>query len=456
MTTMDNQTNLTTKGRGLLRKRWPHKAACCFFAVLLFYNFIVILRCNFPSIGVNYTHYAIDYTVGFCTRLLPGAVYNLFVPSPSAVTANIYVYLLTLLLFAAVSLLLERVLLSLPADRQPLMLLLFLFYLTGPATFSLYAHAFGLLDLHWLILMVPFFLLLRSKWGLFLLPAFPLLLLLTSFGAIVSWIPFTVLLILYELTLQTDQKDRRRLTAVFLAALLTAGGSFLYFAANEKKNLVYTVDEFNQYMHERGCDIVAYYDDSFYDAFETAVDFYVSLHGTSGSPYASHLNGYIDQKEFFPEMPDGPLKRMINEFGNRFARHWELYKMYDYGQLKKSLALFGGLFLVMLPPFVLLYSVLVKKYRAAKGKKPDRFLYFCCLAFFPLLLFAVPVVSTDTTRWIMHAFMILFTFVIYMVYREKEAVTEVLRERLAKIPRFAILFYYAIYAFTFVTPYTYY
>ena len=442
--------------RNPLKKRRSHRPALCFFLGLLIYNFVVVLRCSLPAIGVNYTHYAVDYSVGFCTRLLPGAVYNLFVPKPTEATANGYVWLLTLLLFAAVSLLLEHVLLSLPKERRPFFWLLLLFYLTGPATFSLYTHAFGLLDLHWLILMVVFFLLLQKKWGQLLLPVFPLLLLLTSFGAIVSWIPFSVLLILYQLTLQTEKKDRQRLTAVFLAALFVAGGSFLYFAANDKKNLVYDVDGFNQFMHERGCDIVAYYDDSFYDAFETAVDFYVEQHGTADSPYSGHLNGYIDQKEFFPEMADGPVKRFANEIGNRLARHWELYKMNDYVQLKKSVSLFCGMFVVVLPPLAVLYNVLVKKFRSARGKKPDRFLYFCLLAFFPVLLFIVPVVSTDTTRWIMHAFMMLFTLVIYMICREREAVLEPLRRMLVKIPRVALASYWGVYAFTFITPYVYY
>ena len=435
-----------------LENRHAHNPALCFFALLLAYNFVVILRCAPPAITINYTHYAVDFSFGFCSRLLPGAVYNLFVSKPTETTANIYMYILMLLFLAAVSLLLERLLLSLPEKERPLCLLLLAFYLTGPATFSPHIWALGLLDFHWLVLMVPFFLLMQHKWGRLLLPLFPFLLILTSFGAAICWVPFCGLLILYEFTLATNKKTRRQLAAVFFAAVLTAAGTTLYFATNETKNLKYTLEEFNEILDSRGVKVMNYYDATFYGDMAAAERFYIEKHGEKNNPFSS---GVVDKDTFYNDPNATGMQKIINTLRTRLAQHWFIYSDQNYIQLKKTLLFFGLLLTVLLPPACVFYSVLRAKWKAARGDGARRFLYFCLQAFFPLLVLVSLIISIDSTRWLMHAFMMLFTFLLYAVFREGEAALAPLRQTLRRIPRFALFLYYGIYCFTFVSPYVY-
>ena len=435
-----------------LRGRQTHKTAVCIFTVLLFYNFVVILRCMPPEVSINYTHYAVDFSFGWCSRLLPGAVYNLFVPEPSEVTANVYVYLLMLLFLAAVSLLLERLLYSLSDQDRPMCYVLLAFYLTGPATFSPYFFAFGMLDFHWLVLMVPFFVLLQKRWGRWLVWLFPALLMFVSFGAALTWAPLCGLLILYELALAKEKKTRRQLTVVFFAAVILAAGIFLYITGFETKTLTYSLDEFNEILDERGVKIMNYYDGTFYGDMAAAEKFYVEKYGEKNNPFSS---GVVSASEYYFNPDTGLAEGFLNALRTRLAQHWFIYSDKNFIQLKKTALFLGFLMTVLLPPFVVLYrSVLVRWQRAGKDLL-KRFLYVCLLIFFPAVILLSVIVSIDSTRWVMHTFMMLFTFVLYQIYREKEAVLPLLRASLRKIPRFAVFIYYGIYCFTFVSPYVY-
>ena len=440
----------------LLSKKVPHKPALLFFFFLLAYNFIIMLRCVPPSIGVYYVYYVLNFSFGFCTRLLPGTVYNLFVSEPSPQSATAYMYILMILFLAAVSLLLEKLLLSLPSGQQPLCLLLVAFYLTGPATFSPHIFAFGLLDVHWLIAMIPFLLLLQNKWGRFLLPVFPFVLMLISFGAIISWVPFCGLLVFYELTLTEVKKHRRQIAAIFFVTIMVAVGTFAYFSANEKKNLNYSIDEFNQILVDHGCYYLHYFDSSFYGDFAAAIKVYTDEFGDENNPYASYEDyKTADFKDYFSNMADGKVKQFLNTLFNRFGQHWLLYRYQDYAQLKKSLGFMLMLLIVLAPPGCLFYAVLRRKWQIVKGDRLNRFLYFCLQVFFPILIIVSLFISIDSTRWTMHSFMMLFTFILYMIYKEKGSVLDILREKLCAVPRLALLIYGGIYSFTFISPYVY-
>ena len=57
-----------------------HKIALSFFAFIVIYNFVFVDKpFEFSSLcDVTYAYHLVDFSVGFCTKLLPGAIYNFF------------------------------------------------------------------------------------------------------------------------------------------------------------------------------------------------------------------------------------------------------------------------------------------------------------------------------------------------------------------------------------------
>ena len=430
---------------GVPRGLQKHRAALCIFLFLLFYGLVVVRRCATPEVSIfEYYFYAVDFSMGFVGRFLAGAVFNCFVKKPTPGAATAYLCVLMVLFCAALSLLLERFWLALPEKYRITGLVLLAFYLTGPATFGIYFYQFGMIDTHWLFLALPFVVLLQYKKTQWLLPLLFVPMVMIQYASLFNWVLFGGLLILYELTLATEKKDRRRLLAIFLVSVTLASGTFFYFEINEKKNLTYTVDEFNGILTDRGVEMLYYFDHMLYDDF---------LHDT---PALEEQYAYYKEIPFidhFPDMEDSIFKELVNRLSYMFRTHSGYYVQNNWYGLKKTVGQMLLLTVVLSPMLVLLYSILRRKYHATKGKFLSRFTFFCMMALYPVSAVAVIPVSSDSVRWMAQGFLVLFSLVLYMIYKEKGEVLGILSERLARIPRPAAAVYYGIWFFTVLNPY---
>ena len=422
-----------------------HGVALCVFAFLIFYGFVVVRRCAPPEVTIfEYYFYAVDFGMGFVGRFLIGAFFRLFVKNPTPGAATAYVCVLMLLFCAALSLLLERFWLALPQAYRGAGLGLLAFYLTGPATFGMYFYQFGMLDTHWLFVALPFVVLLRRKKTQWLLPLLFVPMVMIQYASLFNWVLFGGMLILYELTLATEKADRRRLLAVFLASVALASGTFFYFEINEKKNVVYTVDEFNEILTERGVELLYYFDHTLYDDF---------LHDT---PALEEQYAYYREIPFidhFPDMPDNVFKRTVNELSYMLRTHVGYYPQNNWYGLKKTVGQMLLLTVILSPMLVLFYTVFHRKYRAARGCFQPRFTYFCMMALYPVSAVAIIPISSDSVRWIGQGFLVLFSLLLYMIDREKEGILNIVSEKLARVPRTAVALYYGVWFFTVLNPY---
>ena len=425
-----------------LRKHLP---ALCIFLFLVFYGFVVVRRCAAPEVSsFEYYFYAVDFSMGFVGRFLIGAVFNLFVKDPTPTAATIYVCVLLLVFCAALSLLLERFLLALPEDYRVSGFGLLAFYLTGPASFSIYFYQFGMLDTHWLFLALLFVVLLRHKKTQWLLPLLFVPMVMIQYASLFNWVLFGGLLILYEWTLAAEKKDRLRLGILFLVSVLLASGTFLYFEINEKKNVVYNVDEFNEILTDRGVEMLYYFDHMLYDDF---------LHDTPALEEQYAYYKEIDFIDHFPNMSDNVFKRTVNELSYMLRTHVGYYPQNNWYGLKKTVGQMLLLSVILSPMLMLFYSVFHRKYKASKGHFLSRFTYFCMMALYPISAMAIIPISSDSVRWIAQGFLVLFSLLLYMIYKEKEAVLGILSEKLARVPKPAVALYYGICFFTVLNPY---
>ena len=438
-----NEIGLAQKKDPRFRRR--HGTALCIFLFLLFYGFVVVRRCVKPEVSIfEYYFYAVDFSLGFVGRFLVGAVFHLFVKEPTPAAATVYVCVVLVTFCAALSLTLERFLFALPDRYRNAGLALLAFYLTGPATFGIYFYQLGMYDTFWLFPALLFVLLLQNKKTQALLPLLIVPMVMIQSASLFNWVLFGGLLLLYEWTLATEKKDRRRLCALFLASVTLAGGTFFYFEINEKRNLVYDVDEFNEILTDRGVELLYYFDHTLYDDF---------LHDTPAleEQYAYYKEiHYIDH---FPNMEENLFKDLFNRLSYMLRTHVGYYPQNNWYGLKKTVGQMLLLSVVLSPALVLLYTVLHRKYRAAKGKFLPRFTWFCAMAVFPLSAVAIIPITSDSVRWMAQGFLALFSLLLYMIYKEKEAVLDVLDEKLRRIPRPAAAIYYGIWFFTVLNPY---
>ena len=423
-----------------------HRIAIGIFSVLLLYGIIIVRRCSLPTVdGVCYDFHAVDFGMGFCSKFLPGAIYNLFVKSPSPESATVYESVLLVLFYAAVSFLLERMVFVAPEKHRPVAFVLLAFYLTGPATFAPYIYNLGMLDVYWLFLSVPFIVMLQNRYTRLVLPLLIIPAVMIHFGAMITCVPFFALLILYELTRAEENYDRRQLTAVFCAMVVLAVSTFLYFSINDRNNIKLDPAEFHQVMEARGAKESTYY-----------YGFY------TGEEYASYdqvihavpeLERYADApvEILFPDHIDNFFVKMLNVFSYQIQMHFFIYSNLEIAEM--TFPLVALLFVVLLPSLVFFWWIYAQRFKEAKGKRLDRFVYFCLLVFFPFTTFGSLLISTDSTRWVYHAYLSLFTMLLYLLYRERETAYETIAALLRRIPRFAVGLYYLICFFTVLDPY---
>ena len=431
---------------------YRHRIAIGVFSVLVLYGLVIVRRCSLPRVEkLCYYFHAVDFSLGFCSKFLPGAIYNLFVKTPSPLSATVYESVLLVLFYAVVSIMLERLVNSAEEKNRPVLFLLLAFYLTGPATFAPYSYELGMLDVYWLFTAAPFLLLLRNRYARILLPLFFAVAVMIHFGAMITYVPFFAFLILYELTRAKKKRDRRQLTAVFLAGVLLAVGTVVYFGINDKNNVRVNIEEFNRIMESRGVEHTKYYDNAL---FRNSVLFKDGRIDEAALREAMGLEeDYIGapNEPLFPDDHNNPFLRMINTVVYEFQIHFYIYS--HFSVVKRTFSQFFLLAVVLSPIFIFFWRFFISRFRETGGNRLSRFLYACFLLFTPFTTVGSLFVSTDSTRWMYHCFMVLFTFLLYLVYREKTMVLDVLSGMLRRIPGFAVGVYYLIYFFTVLDPY---
>ena len=95
-----------------------------YFAVVIFVFSIVyscIIFTNNIPYGVNgeiYALHAVDFGLGFCSKLLPGAIYNIFFDSVGNFKTTAYLFILLLLFYVVLSFVLEKFILKIKEENR--------------------------------------------------------------------------------------------------------------------------------------------------------------------------------------------------------------------------------------------------------------------------------------------------------------------------------------------------
>lgn len=414
-------------------KQWLRYGAF-FFAFAVLYNFIVINHFKlWQADNVTYTYHLVDYSFGFATKFLPGALYHLFFKEVLVGQLNVYLTVLTLLLFAFAAFMLAKLVCAqTDAAGRKVLLVLSLFFLSGPCTFSVFTYELGMLDEYWLFFSALFLVCLARKYIRFFIPFLFVASLLVHFSSVLSYIAFYAILLLYHIATTAKKSERVGLWIVFALSLTVAAVLGIYLITKEQSTLKYSMEEFNRQLEARNRSFddtyYVYYDYSLYKHYEEGVLSYAQVRSepllTTGGFFAQMVNSVYWQlkniSQFYAQIPGVRLQLLL-------------------------------LVLLSVPLYVLFTKYWVMKIKA--GSALQKFTYFLCIVQFPFTAIIGTLFSPDVPRWMSHALLIQFTLFLYIVYREKDG-----DKIKALVPQFVgsreVLLYYLIYAITFFDPYT--
>ncbi len=398
-----------------------HPYLLIYFLGFIAYNFFVTASMNPMGLSdVCYPYFLVDFSMGFCSKLLPGAIYNFFFDNTSKESVFTFNTIVFLVFVFIVLVLLEKILLLHEGKNRTGIFLLTFFFLTGISVFPMCVYKMGSLDSFWMYFTVMSVLFLSDKrLYLFIIPS-SLMVIMVNYGGIFVYIPFILLLMIYKTTVIQDKKEKALLWIVasvsFVLTVLLSG----YFVLYEQSNLVYTFEEFSEILSSRG--------------YEGVSKYYAT--GLYMEPYYETID-YEGINNI-----ESPLLRALFFVFQRFLFTLE------------TISFGNGIapMLLCLPVVVLVFLCFKAFLKQKNDNRLKKAVIICiCLMFF-LSIGACIAFSADVVRFIGHAYSLLLATFFYIVYYERENITNHLSKLLSKIPQFVIIIYMVLYALVVFDP----
>ncbi len=406
-------------------KRHKIGFACLFFLIL--YEWLYVNNGTFWSVNpVTYSLYVMDYSMGFCSRILPGAVYGALIGQYQYGPVSAYVTVFFLLLLAAIAFFMERFFNAAAPENKKTCLVLIFFFLSGPFTFGILTREFGMLDLYWILFFAVALLILPRKRLKWLLPLCVTGMIFIHFAALFCYAAVLLTLLLFFAAKTKDRNEKKQYYLLFGICLLITVGLSGYFIQFESENTTYPVEEFNVILRERGVVFPEYLDSTLYRMTDSSI----------ATPVYDHGRFTVD--------PDSTgIVRFVQ---------WILYYVWAAISFPQQYSRLWYLTLLELPIACLLIGLLISYFR----QKECIMLRFSVILML-LLFFGTSAVgflfSSDTFRWMAHAVIDLFicTFtVLYFDWREGFQKAKHIFKRVG-VPPMAV--YGLVYALTSMDPY---
>lgn len=403
-----------------------HRYFFCILAFLLLYAFVVVGKCAVWKTGVvAYEFHALDFGMGFGSFLLPGQMYQWICGAPDNTTLTVYHTVLLLAFFIALAVLLERLMLCVDEkDRRIAGTLIFLFF-AGPCTFSIFITDLGMPEVYWVYLAAVFFLFLAYKPLNLLIAPLCALALLVNYAAILCYVPFFCILLLYKYVTESSKQTKRILLASFILCVCVSVPFYIWLALFTMKNMTCSFEEFNTLMRSRGVTELTYTDSLLYGHYEEdyPANFYAKM---IASPFYT-------QGETLT-----PLQRLVN-----FAVFRVNMVRLHFTQ-RNPLTILIPL-LAVSPVLALIFRYCFVQLKDKENPKLRRFVFFCMPALFLLGILVSWPLSFDFLKWLDFAFLPLFASFLYVLYREPQKTAAFIRNAVSAFSFPQIAAYCSVY-----------
>ena len=365
-----------------------------FFYLLVYHIFIVNRFAPWKLDEFTYSLLCVDFSFGFASKLLPGAVFRALLGSNANMeTATVYTIVLIVLIFAGVSAFAEKFMTRVPEQYKSAAAVLLVLLFSGAYTFSIFTKWLGLLDTYWLVFLLLFFAFLENKVLRFLIPLVFLGSLMIHFSALVFFIPVFAIVLLYRISISKSKNERIIYSAIFTVSIIATVALFWFLILNESK-MICSIDEFHEKLENNGTTFFRYFDYSFFN----------------------ELNGNNVVAEDVYKTTSG-LERFIYLF---FYQTKTTYSLLDGHLFHGVITIIMGL--LMLVPVLCLFIKLHFSALRKKGNFIRRLSAFLMIVQIPFMLsmaflFAV---SVDMTRYYTHLFLGAFACCLTVLYYEDD------------------------------------
>ena len=356
-----------------------------FFSLALYHLFFMLDSVTQTVNPVAYEFHAVDYSLGFCTKLLPGAIYHLLVGKYNEKAMTVYVRIISLLLILLLSILAQRIYSALSDYTKNSVLLFLVLCLACPCTFYYSLQFEGCLDAYWIILFLLCVLFAQNKILRWSIPLLVFLIVLVHEGAVLCYIPLTMLVLLLKAVCCEDKKEKAALFSVFALTVAVSVGAVGYFMLNNHVNVkVSDFEQLGKFFDSRNVTSRFYYEWYF---FEASVD---------GGVHPDYFPDYLFSSSA------SPLVQLI------FKVLRQMYYTVSTSDYIRPLPQI----LYSLPLFAAPCVVLIKVVKQHSEKKMVRLLAVCFLLLPLLSIFSGLAFSNDVQRWFSHALICLLGGVI--------------------------------------------
>ncbi len=400
---------------------YEHRIAFILFAFTVIYEIVIGNRMSFWRVSDHtFSLYTVDYGMGFCSRILPGAVFNFLFRELSYKNVTVFCTAIVLLMFAGVAVLLEKFITSVGSEYRLLSLFFALLILTGPASFSVFVIALGYFDLYWVGSSIVFIFLLSHKKLYFLIVPLFLISVLVHYGAIVCYIPFMAVMILLKAAFAEDKNEKLYLFVVFTVSVVLTLGITLYFILFGRANLTYSLHEFNRIIVNRGAKVTYLLDYSLYGDVE----------------YAEEINSVLWTS--LPE--DASIVQKLSLMLQQRLMATDHFAERSGTVLEK---VSGAVMLI--PAVCIPAAVFINTIKEKENNTLKRFACLCSLLLFAGTLIVGLFSSTDTFRWRTNAFLPLFASFLYLLYKEGAPLWKKLQSVFSRFSVTALGMYLVLY-----------
>ena len=426
-----SKTNTEKNSRFLLIGNY-HFAILCFL-FLIIYSICIVGKGKLPQINdLNYPFHVVDFSFGFCSKLLPGAITNLFLPTITKQSASVLetVFFIFFLLLLSVSM--QTVFDKIPQKTKKIFIIICFLFITGPCTFGMLISQFGMLDSY----IIYFFLLavmcIASENLVFLSIPLGISIVFVHYSTLISYIPFLAILLTYRIFLCADDKKKKVMCIILVFFILFSFGFGFYFAIFEKNNISYSVEEFNEKLNSKGATYHTYYEYAFYNVVDRQED----------------ITQYKIVENRINDLTSGFINTFLLQFVTRYFMLISSFKYLPMIHIQTATAL------LLITPIITLILLSFHKEKKCTTKKMERIL----LSLFPFMFFFVfffgVVFSSDLIRWLSHAYIILFTAYLFVLYKKDASIIpEYLFSVFHIFPKVFILLFSAVYSLTIFDPY---
>lgn len=393
-----------------------------FFIFFIIYSFAVTSPLNSLAMSKEtYVYHLVDFSMGFCSKILPGAIYNFLFDNTYISSVHAYCLILLLAFVFIVCILLEKFIKKADPENKATCILLSFCFISGISIFPMYVYVIGTLDSYWTFFTVlSVICLFSAKLYIFIVPL-SLMVIMVNFGSITSYIPFIILLLIYKSTVSINKKEKFFGSAVAACVLISSACLAAYLILGEFDNLTYSFEEFSKILNDRGYEGYSIY------------------YGTAlyREPYYDNILDY----EF------------LNKTGS------PIYKAFLYVWNRFCFTLKSSDFASFLPPllnslpFVLFIAGCLKGYsRKFQVNKAKKLVFSGVVLMFFATLISVSLFSADVVRFISHAFTTLLASFLFIGYYEGKEFLDYVRYKISKIPKLLLSFYLIFYFFSLFEP----